>query len=377
MDISALEPRDEVAAARVAAVLVLVADLAMAVGQVVVYESGDAVATPVVVAVGVALLGLGAFLWSAGHRLPGVVWTVIAVAMVVVIAALDVVTDDAGGGAQVAFLYPVVYAGAFLRGRAAWLVAGVAVVADAVVVYTVLPSAVAVPDHSFFLIAVVTLTWVLVSSGRRQDSLVGRLNAVASVDPLTGLATRRVLEDAARAAMDGADDEGRRGGTVDGLGLILVDIDLFKELNDAYGHPAGDAVLVHTSEVLGTAVRPGDTVARLGGDELALLLPGIGAEPLRLRAEALRRAVRDTPLLWQDGPIDITVSIGVAHTDTAPGGLDALYAAADTALYRAKRNGRNRVAAADDGADEDAGALAYVSDRRRDRAVLGEPDRIS
>ena len=369
-----LAPRDEAAAARVGAVLIAVAAAALAVSHAVVFAAGDRDGSVPVLVTTLLALVLSAVVWTRGTRLPEAFWVTTTVALAVVIMAIDLVTRDAGGGGQVAFLYPVVYAGAFLRPRAAWLVAVTAAVAHAVVVYSLLTVPEAIADHTFMLVAVGTLTWVLVSAGRRQDRLVEQLNAVASVDTLTGLATRRVLEDAARSASRTPSDA---RGSGDGTGLILADIDLFKELNDAYGHPAGDAVLVHTATVLATAVRPGDTVARLGGDEVAILLPGVGPEPVRQRAEALRRAVRDTPLVWEGQPIDITISIGVAHGHGPSVELEDLYAAADTALYRAKRDGRNRVASADDPADGVAApAVAghLLADRRRDRDVVGGLD---
>ena len=355
VDTSLLGPRDQPAAARIAVSLVVVAAVAMGAGHTVVYLSGDREGTWFVLPLGVVLLVTGLALWFLRERVSPSVWMVLSVAMVGAVLAADLVTSDAGGGAQVAFLYPVVYAGAFLRPRAAWVVAGAAIVADAVVAYTVLPPARAVSDQLFVLVAIVALTHVLVTSGRRQDALVAQLNALASVDTLTGLATRRVLEDAARRALADQAAEQERRPSSDGMGLIVADIDLFKELNDAYGHPAGDAVLVHTAAVLSTAVRPGDTVARLGGDELAVLLPGVSPEAVRLRAEALRRSIRDTPLSWEGQHIHVTVSLGVAHTETVSTDLDELYAAADAALYRAKRQGRNRVVAVGDPEAEVAG----------------------
>ena len=348
MDISRFEPRDEPAAARIASTLVVVAAVAMGAGHTVVYLSGDREGTWLVVVLGVVLVALSLGLWFLRERIPPVAWMVTAVAMVGAILAANLVTRDAGGGAQVAFLYPVIYAGIVLRPRAAWVVTGAAVVGETVVVYTLLPFARALADHLFVLVAILVLTHVLVGAGRRQDLLVEKLDALASVDSLTGLGTRRVLEDAARLALADQAVEQQRMPSADGMGLVVADIDLFKELNDAYGHPAGDAVLVHTAQVLATAVRPGDTVARLGGDELAILLPGVSPEAVRQRAEALRRSIRDTPLLWDGELIHVTVSLGVAHTETVSTDLDELYVAADAALYRAKREGRNRVVAVGD-----------------------------
>jgi diguanylate cyclase (GGDEF)-like protein len=375
VDIARLGPRDARAAARTASILVIVAAVAMSGAQAISYASGDHEGTLLVAVMAVALVGLGSALWLLRENVPGVVWMVIAVAMVGVILALNLVTGDAGGGAQVAFLYPVIYAGAFLRPAAACTVAAAGLVAEAVVAYTLLPLASAVSESTFVLVAILTLTSVLVAAGRRQDRLVEQLNALASADPLTGLATRRALEDAARFALADGQHSGRSSAPSLGMGLVLADIDHFKELNDAYGHPAGDAVLVHTAFVLAGAVRPGDTVARLGGDELAILLPGVGQEAVRDRAEALRRAVRDSPLIWEDQMVHVTVSMGVAHTASGSADLDDLYAAADSALHLAKREGRNRVVAAGTRDPEAEAALLAELRRRADEldSPLDEP----
>jgi diguanylate cyclase (GGDEF)-like protein len=350
-------------------VLVLVAAVAMVGGHTVRHVGGHTEDTPLVIVIGLVLVVLAVALWTLRAHVPGVSWVLLAVVVVGTILGLNLATADAGGGAQVAFLYPVVYAGAFLRPWAAWAVAGAAIVGETVTVHSLLPASHAVPDNAFVLVAIVALTWVLAAAARRQETLVAQLNALASADPLTGLATRRALEDAARFAIADRMHDERTSVPSEGMGLVLADIDHFKELNDAHGHPAGDAVLVHTAKVLGVAVRPGDTVARLGGDELAILLPGVGLEAVTQRAEALRRAVRDTPLQWEGQTVHVTVSMGVAHTSTGSHDLDDLYAAADTALYVAKRDGRNRVVTAGPRDPEtDAATLAALAAVPTDRA---------
>ena len=170
-----------------------------------------------------------------------------------------------------------------------------------------------------------------------------RLETLAVTDALTGLANRRGFEEAmlthrAALAVDGAH-----------LSLLLIDIDLFKRINDGYGHQAGDTCLQLVGAIIQNIVRrDGDLVARYGGEEFAVVLPGTPAPGAASVADAIRAAIaanrdhdynRDTP---------VTVSIGVV---TAQGGgtpptLDTLIAAADRALYRAKRAGRNRTMAA-------------------------------
>lgn len=174
---------------------------------------------------------------------------------------------------------------------------------------------------------------------RRRAVELERRNAElsweATHDALTGLANRRALE-AELAAHRAADRSP--------LSVCLVDVDLFKRVNDECSHQTGDHVLARLGETLAAAVRGGDLASRYGGEEFALVLPGAEETTAVAVADRLRRRVE--AMVWEvPVPGDrITVSIGVA---TAVGGFDshALLARADVALYRAKRSGRNRVEA--------------------------------
>src|SRR5699024_3834401 len=148
------------------------------------------------------------------------------------------------------------------------LAVGVTAVAGAAVdAFAFLPVRTALTETTYFAAAVVTSMTLLVLSGERQDRLVAQLQRQAAIDSLTGLVTRRVLDNAAAAALSGAASEL-------GTGLILIDIDRFKQINDECGHPGGDEVLVQMSQLLMLGVRPDDTVSRMGGDEIAVLLAG-------------------------------------------------------------------------------------------------------
>lgn len=127
------------------------------------------------------------------------------------------------------------------------------------------------------------------------------------------------------------------------LSLLLIDIDHFKQLNDTYGHLYGDHILARMGEILSRAVRGGDLVARYGGEEFAVLLPDTCPEGAQEVAERIRQSVADETFIGQDGVIQVTVSIGWATR--LPGGheREALIKEADGHLYRAKRQGRNRV----------------------------------
>jgi len=169
-----------------------------------------------------------------------------------------------------------------------------------------------------------------------------QLKGQALRDPLTGLGNRRFLESALRREAAAATRGGRP------LALALLDLDHFKQVNDSFGHEAGDAVLRAMGEVLREHTRVSDTVGRYGGEEFLVLLPDTGVDGALAVAGHLLDAVRRLTVLWPGGVLDaITASIGVAvfpqHVESA----DDLVAAADAALYRAKAAGRNRIALAE------------------------------
>ena len=129
------------------------------------------------------------------------------------------------------------------------------------------------------------------------------------------------------------------------VGLVMVDLDDFKRVNDTYGHQQGDKVLAHVAWVLRDASRDLDTVARYGGEELAVVLPQTDASGAAQLAERMRHAIESMriPRVGGSGTIEVTASFGVASVPE--NGLDrnGLIAAADAALYAAKASGKNRV----------------------------------
>jgi diguanylate cyclase (GGDEF)-like protein len=142
----------------------------------------------------------------------------------------------------------------------------------------------------------------------------------------------------------GAEQQRSRGA------LLMVDIDHFKRVNDHYGHLAGDHVLRHIVGVLRQRLRASDVLGRYGGEEFMVLLPSTDLHGAAQLAEQLRQAVQAAPCEWQGQRIPFTVSIGVAASADTPADpsrtSEALLQAADQALYRAKDDGRNRVALA-------------------------------
>jgi diguanylate cyclase (GGDEF)-like protein len=182
-----------------------------------------------------------------------------------------------------------------------------------------------------------------ISSGSVEVSYHEAIYQLATRDALTGLDNRRYFIELADKEIIRAIHDSLP------LCLCIVDVDLFKWINDQYGHLAGDEVLKQIATLLRRRVRDNDIVARIGGEEFALLLPDCAVDDALQLADQLRQAVASTVFTLGGESRQITVSIGVAGLDAnrAPGLASsvrlALMADADAALYRAKSEGRNRV----------------------------------
>lgn len=170
-----------------------------------------------------------------------------------------------------------------------------------------------------------------------KERIAHRYKRESQVDPLTGVANRRAfLKQGARIVRR---SRRARGSTA----LLLFDLDHFKNVNDTFGHPAGDGVLTTFCRVAEEIVRPTDLFARLGGEEFACLLPNTSRTDAVSVGERVRAAFEATRHKPGAGPFVSTVSVGVAVADGAGTDLSALIRRADGALYRAKQKGRNRV----------------------------------
>ena len=161
--------------------------------------------------------------------------------------------------------------------------------------------------------------------------------AQATTDPLTSLPNRRYFDE-----FCGLLARRRRSG--DAVGVLMIDIDKFKVLNDTYGHATGDEVLRAVAGAIVTAVREDDVPARFGGEEFVVLLRNPGPEVALEVGERVRAAVGGLDLRGFGVP-RVTVSVGVAVSKFADQPIDELIGLADRALYRAKRRGRDRVVA--------------------------------
>ncbi len=170
-----------------------------------------------------------------------------------------------------------------------------------------------------------------------RAALTEKLRKRADTDGLTGVLNRGALERLVAHLHDGEADP-------TGIGLILLDIDYFKDVNDRFGHAAGDAILKEAAQRLRSALRRDDVIARFGGEEFAILLMDPQVESPVDVAERLRTILQASPFTLETGEsVEVTASFGVARAQNQDGGWPALVAAADRALYVAKAAGRNRV----------------------------------
>ena len=176
------------------------------------------------------------------------------------------------------------------------------------------------------------------------------LHTLSTRDPLTGVYNRRFMEESLTRELCQAERTRRC------VGVIMLDIDHFKTFNDTYGHEVGDLLLKAMGSFLQQQVRGGDIVCRYGGEEFILILPGAGEQETLQRAEQLRAGVKT--IVIQNGSIDppsVSISLGVAVYPGAGRNTTRLLKAVDEALYRAKRDGRDRVCLAGDLPSDSAG----------------------
>lgn len=181
--------------------------------------------------------------------------------------------------------------------------------------------------------------------GHQEERLAkanARLSDDALTDELTGLKNLRYF----RARLEEEWAISRRDDSH--IALLVIDLDRFKRVNDRYGHPEGDRLLRSVALAISSVIRQGETAARVGGEEFAVLLPGASNEEALAAAERVRSAVAAVQLHPSSGgAITITVSVGCASTSgLGPLTPSELYAAADGALYEAKRAGRDRAVSA-------------------------------
>jgi diguanylate cyclase (GGDEF)-like protein len=184
--------------------------------------------------------------------------------------------------------------------------------------------------------------------------LQGELEQQSHTDSLTGLLNRRALEALAQREI-------ARAGRVDSpLSLIICDLDLFKLVNDRFGHDGGDSALAAAAACILDGLRANDVVARLGGEEFVMLLPGTGEAGAVLVAERLRCCIADLTVQHRSHPITLSASFGIALLQPSDGDWEDILHRADRALYRAKAEGRNRTAVFDPNLDTSSNSSLHA-----------------
>jgi len=197
-----------------------------------------------------------------------------------------------------------------------------------------LDSATASEHHQEVIAAIALVLSTVILSGALVESDRAHRRR-ATLDPLTGLFNRNALEQRL-GELDGQPTGDAKGNS---YALLLCDLDHFKRVNDELGHAAGDAVLQDIAYTMRTSLRAGDSIYRVGGEEILVILPGATKADAMGVAERLRRAVRER----RPAGVVVTLSIGVAVSQTGPLNTDELVGRADAALYSAKAAGRDRV----------------------------------
>lgn len=193
------------------------------------------------------------------------------------------------------------------------------------------------------LLGLAALAWIFILRHRVDQQTRAlreseeRLRHLSEHDALTGLPNRLLLDDRLQTGIERA----KRFNT--SLGLLMVDLDGFKEVNDAFGHHVGDMVLCEITSRLSAAVRATDTVARMGGDEFIILLPDLHAADEAEMIAAKIVAGASIPVHVDEAPVSVTVSIGVATFPEEGSDAESLLRCADEAMYAAKQEGKNQL----------------------------------
>jgi diguanylate cyclase (GGDEF)-like protein len=188
-----------------------------------------------------------------------------------------------------------------------------------------------------FVYLVITLTFQLTLLALVFSRLVAQLQRTSRRDALTGVMNRRALDDAL------VDEEHRARRLQAPFAVLMIDADHFKSNNDRFGHAGGDRALQHLAALMGAQMRDIDRLGRYGGEEFVALLPGTTLEQAQAAGERVRERVEAVPLIWQETPVALSVSVGIAAWQGGDDALAAMLARADGALYAAKRAGRNCV----------------------------------
>jgi diguanylate cyclase (GGDEF)-like protein len=285
------------------------------------------------VVIGVATLGLvcqAALTWLV-RPMPFRGWALLTVAIAVTFVAYGYASREAGEALSVVLLIPAGWVAVFLPGRLVLL---------SVTTNTAAYASLALSDEAsarWLVFAVRSLTLLvlasalhfLVSALRRAQHQAERR---ASLDSVTGLVSRTRMLDILDTLHLGSDQH---------AALVVLDLDHFKQVNDVYGHLAGDQALKDVANVLRSVTREEDVLARWGGEEFMALLPSVPEHDIRRAADKLRAAIAGHTFRLEGAAVPLTASVGATPVRVGAS-IRTLIAAADDALYHAKRRGRNR-----------------------------------
>ena len=266
-----------------------------------------------------------------GPRLPRGLLALLGPLGVALIAYALAETTGAGDGA-VLYLWPVLWMTFFFGRRGAVAIVACVGVAHAFALLS-LPSSSSYPGRWVdVMVCVSVVAGVVLALVHRNELLLSQLEGEARTDTLTGLLNRRGFDERAGLELAHARREGRP------IALAAFDLDYFKRINDEWGHETGDRVLTRTGRLLAAQSREIDVAARIGGEEFAVLLPGSNSADAEAFTQRVRRALANDD---RAGLPMVRVSAGISASDT-PSGIEEMMRRADTALYRAKRRGRNQ-----------------------------------
>jgi diguanylate cyclase (GGDEF)-like protein len=194
---------------------------------------------------------------------------------------------------------------------------------------------------SILLLEVTTaLLFLMLNSQRLAKSLLKvqtDLEQLAASDMLTGLYNRRKLEEVCNSAITYSRAHNRP------CSMLLIDLDYLKQINDTFGHPAGDALINSVVKIIRSQLREQDILGRLGGDEFVLILPATQGESARGIADQIRQAVQNQPFVWDGQEMVRSISVGVASLCDSDTNWKDWLQRADQNLYLAKNSGRNQI----------------------------------
>jgi diguanylate cyclase (GGDEF)-like protein len=329
--------RDRHGASRAVAYLMLAGSPFLFVTGVVLTPHRPAPALVAIIVTSVVVAFGGWVCWAHPHVMPDLFWLSAPMIATLLITGMNWITNDSSAGAQLFYLWPVLYAANFLTRTAIYFNLLLVFAGDGIVAFKVMDQKDAWPNVASVVLAMSMTVVVVVSLRDRGDKLLQELEAQAKADSLTGLANRRSFDAALNRAVTWAL---RNDGEI---AIVSVDVDHFKAINDTWGHAVGDQALKAVARAM-TEVATGDDdmAARLGGDEFVMLLRR-GRDSALHAAEDLRRGIAAIDEL-PGGPPGVSLGVAVLPDDAVT--VETLLAASDAALYQAKTSGRGRVVAA-------------------------------